>query len=156
MQQDWFTQGEARLTAEWQRVYQGTFKVKIEQIEFDPPRHRNLDKRVLGQLEQVFRNGQCKRLDAENHIPAIVARHDLQVALGQAGVLQTVPMSDPDLKLLLHFNPGELRGLHGRHRIQAASKVLSSGDSWWTVDLYLNGIVVFLALRRCPLVTHIG
>ncbi|GKZ39270.1 hypothetical protein AbraIFM66950_012193 [Aspergillus brasiliensis] len=109
MQQDWFTQGEARLTTEWQRAYQGTFRVKVEQIGFDPPSYRDLDRKVLEQLKQVFQTGQCRRLDAENHIPATVAKHDLEMALGQAGVLQEVPMSDADLKSLLCFNPEELR-----------------------------------------------
>ncbi|GLA67536.1 hypothetical protein AtubIFM54640_010855 [Aspergillus tubingensis] len=140
MQQDWFTQVEARLTTEWQRAHQGTFRVKVEQIEFDPPSYRDLDRKVVEQLKQVFQAGQCRRLDAENHIPATVAKHDLEVALGQAGVLQEVPMSNADLKPLLCFNPGGLRGLHGRHRIQAASEVLAPRDSWWAVDLYLDDI----------------
>ncbi|PTU22239.1 hypothetical protein P175DRAFT_0529274 [Aspergillus ochraceoroseus IBT 24754] len=118
----------------------GTFRVKVEQIKFDPPSYRDLDRKVVEQLKQVFQAGQCRRLDAENHIPATVAKHDLEVALGQAGVLQEVPMSNADLKPLLCFNPGGLRGLHGRHRIQAASEVLAPRDSWWTVDLYLDDI----------------
>ena len=57
MQQDWFTQVEARLTTEWQRAYQGTFRVKVEQIEFDPPSYRDLDRKVVEQLKQVFQAG---------------------------------------------------------------------------------------------------
>lgn len=144
MQQNWFTEGELRLVAEWRRTYLGTFKVNLDQIEFVPPLPRNLDYKNMERLRQEFQKGRCRRLDAENHIPAIVARHNLNEVLGHAGILQTsFVIHSPVRYPLLNFGPGELRGLHGRHRIQAASELLPNIDRWWMVDLYLDGTVVF-------------
>ncbi|KAJ5793400.1 uncharacterized protein N7503_009378 [Penicillium pulvis] len=44
----------------------------------------------------------------------------------------------------LKFPNGQLKALHGRHRIQAASKALFPNDRWWIVDLYLDGTFQFL------------
>ncbi|OJD11086.1 hypothetical protein AJ78_08071 [Emergomyces pasteurianus Ep9510] len=41
---------------------------------------------------------------------------------------------------MLHFHNGELRGLHGRHRVQVGSELLPPVDRWWTVDLYLDDV----------------
>ncbi|ODM18031.1 hypothetical protein SI65_06819 [Aspergillus cristatus] len=38
----------------------------------------------------------------------------------------------------LGFAAGQLRALHGRHRVQAGAEVLPPADRWWTVDLYLD------------------
>lgn len=42
----------------------------------------------------------------------------------------------------LRFPSGQLQGLHGRHRIAAGLEVLSPAFRWWTVDIYLDGIVL--------------
>lgn len=73
MQKNWFAQGKALLYAERQRAYQGMLKVKLEQIIPDPPGYRDLDKKFL-KLKQTLQKGRYKRLDAKNHIPAIVTR----------------------------------------------------------------------------------
>jgi len=48
----------------------------------------------------------------------------------------------------LGFWPGyQLECLHGRHRIQAAKQALLPPDKWWTVDLYLAGMINYLCPR---------
>lgn len=120
--------------------YQGTAKVSLDQIQFDPPLPRNLDPKNLERLEQVFREDCCRRYNVENYVPAVVSQQDLTSALELAGVPQESLMTDsPDQSPLIRFPPGKLRGLHGRHRIQVGSKVLPPMDRWWMVDLYLDG-----------------
>jgi hypothetical protein len=55
--------------------------------------------------------------------------------VSQRSLLTNDPTRLPDLK----FATGQLRALHGRHRVQAAAEVLPPADRWWTVDLYLDG-----------------
>ena len=122
--------------------YQGTAKVSLDQIGFDPPLPRNLEPKNLERLEQIFREDCCWRHDVENHVPVVVSQQDLSDALELAGITQESLLTDsPDQYPLVRFSPGKLRGLHGRHRIQAASKVLPPIDRWWMVDLYLDGRV---------------
>ena len=50
--------------------------------------------------------------------------------------------------LELGFWPGyQLECLHGRYRIQAAKQALLPPDKWWTVDLYLSGMINYLCPR---------
>ncbi|PYH67142.1 uncharacterized protein BO88DRAFT_489456 [Aspergillus vadensis CBS 113365] len=47
---------------------------------------------------------------------------------------------DPRRCPRLGFAEGQLRALHGRHRVQAGATVLPPTDRWWTVDLYEDDI----------------
>lgn len=66
--------------------YQGTAKVSLEEIQFDPLLPRNLDPKNLERLGQIFRKDHCRRLDVKNHVPAITSRQDLHDALELSGV----------------------------------------------------------------------
>lgn len=86
--------------------YQGTAKVSLDQIQFDPPLPRNLDPKNLERLEQVFREDCCRRYNVENYVPAVVSQQDLTSALELAGVPQESLMTDsPDQSPLIRFPP---------------------------------------------------
>ncbi|KOC13279.1 hypothetical protein AFLA70_368g000561 [Aspergillus flavus AF70] len=141
MQRALFTEEEVRLASERHLKYQGSAKVSINDIEFDPPLPRDLDSRNLDRICQIFRKNRCRRLDVENRIPVIVARNDLSTALQQAEVTAGALMTKSAKHLpSLRFPSGQLRGLHGRHRAQAGSMVLAPIDRWWAVDLYFDDI----------------
>ena len=74
--------------------YQGTAKVSLDQIQFDPPLPRNLDHKNLERLRQIFRKERCRRLYAKNHVPAIIARQELNNALELAGIPQESLMTE--------------------------------------------------------------
>ncbi|KAF7164507.1 hypothetical protein CNMCM6106_001025 [Aspergillus hiratsukae] len=141
MQRALFTEEEIRLAAERRRKYIGTAKVSISQIQFDPPLPRDLDPKNLDRLREIFRKNRCRRLDVDNHVPAIVSQEDLAGALRKADVPQRALLTnDPHQLPQLRFAAGQLRVLHGRHRVQAGAEVLPPADRWWTVDLYLDDI----------------
>ncbi|GFF50438.1 hypothetical protein IFM46972_09044 [Aspergillus udagawae] len=141
MQRALFTEEEIRLAAERRRKYIGTAKVSISQILFDPPLPRDLDPKNLDRLREIFRKNRCRRLDVDNHVPAIVSQGDLADALRNANVSERALLTnDPHQLLQLRFAAGQLRALHGRHRVQAGAEVLPPADRWWTVDLYLDEI----------------
>ncbi|KAA8652086.1 DUF3723 domain-containing protein [Aspergillus tanneri] len=136
-----FTEEEVRLATERRLKYLGTAKVSINQIEFDPPLPRDLDPKNLGRLREIFRKNRCRRLDVDNHVPAIVSCQDLAAALRKANVPQQLLLTnDPHQCPQLRFAAGQLRALHGRHRVQAGTEVLPPADRWWMVDLYLDDI----------------
>ena len=149
MQRALFTEEEVRLASERRLKYQGSAKVSINDIEFDPPLPRDLDSRNLDRICQIFRKNRCRRLDVENRIPVIVARNDLSTALEQAEVTAGALMTKSAEHLpSLRFPSGKLRGLHGRHRAQAGSMVLAPIDRWWAVDLYFDGLTAALFYSR--------
>lgn len=140
MQRALFTEEEVRLATERRLKYLGTAKVSIYQIHFDPPLPRDLDSQNLDRLCEIFRKNQCRRLDVDNHVPAIVSRQDLADALRKANIPQPrLLTNDPRQCPRLEFVVGQLRALHGRHRVQAGATVLPPIDRWWTVDLYEHG-----------------
>lgn len=135
-----FTEEEVRLVSERRLKYIGTAKVSISQIQFDPPLPRDLDTKALDRLRKVFRQNSCQRLDVENHVPAIVSLHDLADALRKANLSQQSLLTTDARQIpRISFAKGQLLGLHGRHRVQAAAEVLPPADRWWTVDLYSDG-----------------
>jgi hypothetical protein len=150
MSRSFFTDQEVRLATERRLKYIGTAKVSISQIQFDPPLPRDLDLKNLERLRSIFRKNRCRRLDVDNHVPAIVSQHDLTDALRKANVpLQSLLTKNAHQIPYLVFVAGQLQGLHGRHRVQAGAEVLPPADRWWTVDLYLDGMSTFVLVFPC-------
>lgn len=141
MSRSFLTDQEVRLATERRLKYVGTAKVRISQIQFDPPLPRDLDLKNLERLRGIFRKNRCRRLDVDNHVPAIVSQYDLTDALRKANISQQSLLTN-DAHQIPHlaFVAGQIQGLHGRHRVQAGTEVLPPTDRWWTVDLYLDGM----------------
>lgn len=135
-----FTEDEIRLATERRVKYMGAAKVSIDQIHFETPLPRDLDPKNLDRLRNIFRKNHCRRLDVHNHVPVSVSRRDLTDALRNANAThQSLLIKDARQLPRLAFTPGQLHGLHGRHRLQVGAEVLPPADRWWTVDLYMDG-----------------
>jgi hypothetical protein len=133
-----FTHGEAHLEIERSRNYKGTAKINLEEIGF-PDSLQSVEQHIVDRLCESFQKEGCHRLDAQNHVTAIISLQDLREALQAAGKsLNDLLTSDSNHLPHLRFLTGQVLCLHGRHRIRAAAKVLASGDRWWTVDIYLE------------------
>jgi hypothetical protein len=129
MSRSFFTNQEVRLATERRLKYIGTAKVSISQIQFDPPLPRDLDLKGLERLRSIFRKNHCRRLDVDNHVPAIVSQHDLTDVLQRANVPQQSLLTNNAHQIPhLVFVAGQLQGLHGRHHVQAGAGVLSPAD----------------------------
>ncbi|KAJ5198755.1 uncharacterized protein N7498_007872 [Penicillium cinerascens] len=141
MQRNVFTDEEVQLASERRLKYLGTAKVRLNEIMFNPPLPEDLDPKNLERLREIFRKHRCRRLDIENHVPAIVSREGFEEALHKAHIsAEDLSASSANTLPLLRFPAGELKGLHGRHRAQVGSEMLAPVDRWWIVDLYLNDI----------------
>lgn len=114
-----FTEDEQRLSSERRLKYIRAAKVSINQIKFDPPLPRDLDSKNLDRLRGVFRKNRCRRLDIDNHVPAIVSPHDLADALRKANISrQSLLTTDACSRPRIDFLDGQRLRLHGRHRVQ--------------------------------------
>ncbi|PGG99690.1 hypothetical protein AJ80_09304 [Polytolypa hystricis UAMH7299] len=136
-----FTPRETQLATERRLKFQGTAKVNLDDIYFDSQSSRQLDQKNIDRLCRIFQEEGCQNLSLAHHVPAVVCRNHLAAALGRANssahALLTAPESDPPL---LRFQPGQLQGLHGRHRIAAGLQRLSPTHRWWAVDIYLDDL----------------
>lgn len=131
---------EFRLETQKKVKYKGTARIKLEWLHFHEIELRDLDIKNVERLKSVFRK-ECRRLDINHHIPALIDQQQLDASILASGVLPATLLSyPPNSYPELVFPAGyQLNCLHGRHRIQAGKEVLPRGDKWWTVDLYLAG-----------------
>ena len=141
MQQTQALLEESNLEEEKRIKYKGTARIGLEWLYF---REKELDIPHVRELQSLFRKD-CRRLDARNHIPAIIDQHHLDSALRVSEVQEDVLSMNMQHNIpeLIFWSDYQLECLHGRHRIQAAKQVLSSSNRWWTVDLYLAGMIKF-------------
>lgn len=136
---------ELRLHLERCVKYRGTARIRLENLYFEWGEARELSRKNVERLKQVFRTENVHRLEPRNHIPAVVHEGDLVSAIQASKISAETLLSNPDgdlpmLKFPQHY---KLTCLHGGHRIQAARETLPPTDAWWTVDLYLIGMTRF-------------
>ncbi|KAJ5215343.1 uncharacterized protein N7498_001750 [Penicillium cinerascens] len=140
MERSMYTDHELRVTTERNRKYRGTARINLKQIFLHPSICRSLDPRNVDRLCEIFSKEGCRRLEVANHVTAVVSNDNLNAALQKAGVSAALLMSGtPDKYPLLPFSSGQVKCLHGQHRLKAGEEFLSECDQWWTVDLYLDG-----------------
>src|SRR4051794_5284648 len=110
---------EVRLEKEKNLKYGGTARVQLQWLHFDETEEPNMAH--VERLKMAFIKD-CRRLDARNHIPAVISRTDLDNAVRTAGLSSTTLLSNtegnhPELVFPTGYR---LECLHGRHRFLAA------------------------------------
>lgn len=127
------------LARECSANYLGAAKVMISDIQFDPPLPRNLSQKKLDRLKSIFDDRNCERLTIHNRVPGVISSEEFRVVIQSHGLMgDDLKHASSDNLPLLRFATGQLKALHGRHRIQVASEFLFPGDKWWVVDLYAD------------------
>ena len=121
--------------------FKGTARVGLSQLQFLDP-IRPIDVKIVKTLKRNFRAGGCLQHEAGFSIPAIIDDTSLSSALTK------LHLSAESFKASSAIHPAgftlpsnlQLDCLHGQHRIRAATEFLPSGDRWWLVDIYKEGI----------------
>ncbi|KAJ5940479.1 hypothetical protein N7516_000647 [Penicillium verrucosum] len=141
MERSMYTDHERRVISERNKKYRGIALINLSQIVPHNSICRALDPRNVDRLCGVFSKEGCRRLDVPNHVTAVVSSHSLDDALQKARVSAAQLMSDTsDGYPHLQFPSGEVKCLHGQHRLKAGEEFLADCDQWWTVNLYLDDI----------------
>ncbi|ETN44455.1 uncharacterized protein HMPREF1541_10636 [Cyphellophora europaea CBS 101466] len=135
-----FFEQERRLQAERYIKYRGTARVRLEHMHFEWNETRELNRKNVQRLREVFRTENVRRLEPRNHIPAVVDQAELDSALqlskcSAETLLSNTNAEPPELKFPARHR---VTCLHGRHRVQAARETLPPTDAWWVVDFYLK------------------
>ena len=119
----------------------GTARVPIGKLEFPqvPSLCREMNEKNVARLLHIFKLEGCLRLEAENHVSAIIDPALSTNAVLKSGLdVNTLSKSsEPRLLPNPDFN---VACLNGRHRVAAARRFLDPYDDWWTVDFYDNSM----------------
>ena len=134
---------ELRLETEKSLKYRGVARIRLQWLHFRWNEPGEPDIKNVERLKKAIEKD-CRRLDARNHIVAIISQGDLDDAIRASRLSNGALLSNKGNDYAeLVFPPGyRLECLHGRHRILAAKEALPLLDKWWTVDLYLSGTVL--------------
>jgi hypothetical protein len=120
--------------------YRGRAKISLHHLEFEDENVAGgctVDPKNIARLVKVFESEGCLRLEAENHIPALIGETLLGGLLRDSSVTQAALLDFRQEPPYLHLAEGQqLVALHGKHRIKAAEKFLDPFDRWWVVDFY--------------------
>jgi Protein of unknown function (DUF3723) len=116
--------------------YQGRAKIRLRNLRAEPTA-RDLDQDVVRELVQKFHLTKCRRLESENVIPAVLEPALLQRALAASNLERLEPSSTVEPPFL-DLGDDQITFLHGKHRIEAARRVLSRLDAYWIVELYTD------------------
>lgn len=77
---------DSALEAERRLRYQGTARISLDVLHFERDQSRELDLDQVEFLKECFRNEDCQRLPARNHVPAIISQQQLANAMRHSGV----------------------------------------------------------------------
>ena len=137
-----FSVRECKLQAERCVKYKGTARIRLEHMHFEWNETRELNRKNVERLKDVFRTENTRRLEPRNHIPAVVDQAELDIALQISKFSAETLLSNPDAEppALRFPKHHRITCLHGRHRVQAAQETLPPTDAWWVVDFYLKGV----------------
>ena len=120
-------------------AFRGSFKCPLHALrpEAIDVRPRQTDPKNIARLVGIFKSNQCRRLEPENHVIALVADDALRSWIAQVGGAARLAVQDAEPIMLRPTVP--LVYLQGLHRLEAAKRFLHPDDQWWVVDLYSNG-----------------
>jgi hypothetical protein len=119
--------------------YLGRAKISLGSLQFAATHARNKQfshSKVIKNLVRNFSREGCRRLDEENHVSALISDQVLTETLNRANLTPEQFRNTPMPPVLTIPSNIQLICLYGRHRLQAAGRLLDHGNDWWVVDLY--------------------
>ncbi|KAI0200860.1 hypothetical protein F4808DRAFT_142025 [Astrocystis sublimbata] len=105
-----------QLNAEISSKYQGTARIYLDSLFFDP--ERDSGKKKTNRLIKIFKREGYDRLNAGHAIPGTIIADWLSASLQQA-FLSTADLRSPEPPLLSLPTGVYIHYIHGKHRIEA-------------------------------------
>ncbi len=133
---------EESLGREKETKYIGSARIRLEHFDFSKTEPDVPDRSNVKNLVSIFEGGGCFQQDSRHHVTAVIDREQLDLAIHSTGIYSNVLIDNaqterPELQLPSEFR---LECLHGRCRVQAGRE-MTPPQLWWTVDLYLAGMI---------------
>ena len=97
MRQSQFFKRELRVQAERCVKYKGTARVRLENLHFEWNEPRELSRKNVERLKEVFRTEKIRRLEPRNHIPAVLNQANLEAAIQASELSAEKLLSNPDI-----------------------------------------------------------
>jgi hypothetical protein len=132
---------EARIEEERKQCFYGSAQVDLDVLAFDASPAYQANEPNIKRLLSTFQRAGCLRLHPQYHVPAIIAKEQLDEAIANAASSQDALLHHHPSKWPILIFPDSFRVqcLHGRHRIKAGKRYLSVNDRWWVVDFFASG-----------------
>ena len=126
------------------KAFCGAFRIALckldqEDVEANP---RQLDRKNVQRLINVFALEGCFRLEPDNYVAALLP-HSL---LTRVPRISTVP-ANGDVMPPIFDPPEPLQCIHGKHRIEAAKEYFALEGKWWVVNVYVKEYLSFSTLE---------
>ena len=133
---------EESLEREKQTKYKGSARIRLEPFDFSKSEPDVPDRSNVKNLVSIFEGEGCCQQDSRHHVTAVIDREQLDLATHSTGISSTVLLDNtqterPELQFPSEFR---LECLRGRCRVQAGRE-MTPPQLWWTVDLYLAGMI---------------
>lgn len=128
------TAKDLQIFREKARAFCGSVKIPLDKLQPEalPENPRQFDEENAKRLLRIFRED-CQRWEPDNHVPVLISRSTLPEH--QLGAGDNLQLLNPEYPLTY---------LHGRHRLEAASRFFTGNDRWWIADLYSDGMSPYL------------
>ncbi|KAI0398861.1 hypothetical protein F4802DRAFT_591745 [Xylaria palmicola] len=123
-----------QLNAEISSKFQGTAKISLDCLFFDPEGEVNKEK--TNRLVEIFKLEGCDRLSDSHALPGNITADLLSASLQQSN-LSTADLRGSEPPVLRLPVGTHVSCLHGRHRVEALRQWRHL-SSWWTVKLYVD------------------
>lgn len=145
------------------KAFRGSIKYPLHRLDHEQAskKSRQLNQKNVKRLIKVFELEGCRRLDSENHVPALISNRALSILL-EFVTEGEVRLKASDKQPVSSDNLGGLTYLHGRHRLEAAKSFLPANEKWWVVEESVQSIrdehlnarnfydgEIFRRLRQC-------
>ncbi|KAH6661740.1 hypothetical protein B0J14DRAFT_571456 [Halenospora varia] len=79
------TKQERKPAEDQEENFRGTACVSLRRLNFKPEYLRDVDRKNIERLKRIFARQGCLRISPSNHVPAIITKQDLKVALQHSG-----------------------------------------------------------------------
>ena len=129
---------EEMITRDKLANFKGSCRIFIKHLEFPHP-SRQIDSRIIEQLQRDFDGEGCLRDEPSNRVPVIIDDSTLQTGLNKLGYDAGTFKAKAKPPLMRLGNGVRLECLHGQHRILTARGYLPPLNRWWVADLYGSG-----------------
>ena len=133
---------EESLAQEKQTKYKGSAQIRLEHFDFSKSEPNVPDRYNVTNLISIFEVGVCFQQDSRHHVTAVIDGKQLHLAthstrISSSELLDSAQPERPELQLPSKF---WLECIHGQCRVQAGREMIPP-QIWWTVDLYLAGMI---------------
>jgi hypothetical protein len=145
---------QEKLLTENRLRFLSVVRVKLQILQFSWSDWRDLDKKKMKWLKNIFKEFECDRLNSQNYVSVSINEKKLRIVVEQSSNVQQKTLLSKNVTLvkLIFSIDYRLTCLHDFHRILVEREFLRSWNKWWVVKLFsINKVIneIFWIIANC-------